>query len=147
MALVFGEWRSPQDHPSPDYAFGPDDEEVVAPAQPVDVRRYPWAAANEPDKGQTANAAFVYWPEAWQVVEGAPKRVKVVAYAIHAYRRLRPWEEVTVHYGSGYEWVRREKGYEAGEGVVVDRGSIAAEERPAAHLGRRVPRSAVARRR
>ena len=82
-------------------------------------------------------------------VAGAPKakRVKVVAYAIHAHRRLRPREEVTVHYSDGYEWVRRRKGYAAGRGVVVDRGSIAAEERSAAHLGRRVPRAAVARRR
>ena len=48
------------------------------------------------------------------MVEGAPKRVKVVAYAIHAHRRLRPGEEVTVHYGDGYEWVRRRKGYAAG---------------------------------
>ena len=47
VALVFGEWRSLQDHPSPDYAFAPDDEEAVAPVWPVDVRRYPWAAANE----------------------------------------------------------------------------------------------------
>ena len=141
------EWRRLQNHPSPDYAFAPDDEEAVAPAWPVDVRRYPWAAANEPDEGQTANAAFVYWPAAWQVVEGAPKRVKVVAYAIHAHRRLRPGEEVTVHYGDGYEWVRKRKGYAAGNGVVVDRGSIAADERPAAHLGRRVPRTAMARRR
>ena len=30
IALVFGEWRSPQGHPSPDYAFVPDDEEAVA---------------------------------------------------------------------------------------------------------------------
>ena len=77
--------------------------------------------------------------------------MKVVAYAIHAHRRLRPGEEVTVHYGDGYEWVRRRKGYAAGRGVVVDKGSmhrsIAVEERPAAHLGRRVPRAAVARRR
>ena len=71
----------------------------------------------------------------------------LVAYAIHAHRRLRPGEEVTVHYGDGYEWVRRRKGYEAGSAVVVDRGSIAADERPAAHLGRRVPRTAVAKRR
>ena len=54
---------------------------------------------------------------------------------------------MTVHYGDGYEWVRRRKAYAAGSAVVVDRGSIAADERPAAHLGRRVPRTAVARRR
>ena len=77
--------------------------------------------------------------------------MKVVAYAIHAHRRLRPGEEVTVHYGDGYEWVRRRKGYAAGRerggGRQREHRSIAAEERPAAHLGRRVPRAAVARRR
>ena len=52
---------------------------------------------------------------------------------------------MTVHYGDGYEWVRRRKGYAAGNGVVVDRGSIAADERPAAHLGRRVPSTADGR--
>ena len=42
VALVFGKWRSAQGHPAPDYAFGQDDEEAVAPPQPVEVGRYPW---------------------------------------------------------------------------------------------------------
>ena len=62
-------------------------------------------------------------------------KAPVIGSLLLRHRRLRPWEEVTVHYGEGYEWVRRRKGYVAGEGVGVDRGGIAAEELPAAHLG------------
>ena len=55
VALVFRKWRSAQRHPAPDYAFGQDDEEAVAPPQDHNRSRWEgihgaWAApaANEP---------------------------------------------------------------------------------------------------
>lgn len=68
-----------------------------------DPLKYPVAFANEPSEGETANAMYfgLYWGDTH-------------ATALFATKRIRPGQEITVHYGQTYNDVRRLKGYKAG---------------------------------
>lgn len=142
MALLFGEWAAPDSSIQHDYAFQVDDERAIVPPKPIDVRAYPWAAANEPSEDDVANSAFIYWSKASSVIDTAPKGLKVVAYAIHACKDLACGEEVTVHYGRGYQWMRNKKKYNVGATAQTKGLNILPEEYPASHIGMRVPESA-----
>jgi len=142
VALLFGKWSTPESIIQHDYAFQVDDDQAIVPPEPIDVRAYPWAAANEPSEDEVANSAFMYWSSASSVIGTAPKGLKIVAYAIHACRDLAGGEEVTVHYGKSYQWMRDKKKYNVGATAPTKGLNISPEEYPASHLGMRVPESA-----
>lgn len=148
LALVWGEHRVC--NPGDDYTYQLQPRSYVRPTGAdgmVDVHAFPWAATNEPMEGEVANACFVTWTEAHEVVAHAPRNRDVFVVCLHAAADIPPHSEVRAYYGDSYEPIRKRKKYVAGmppEEPPTKPLIRSINERPADQLGNATPLKAYA---
>ena len=145
LCLVWGERNDDSHEPNGMHTMELDDGVMVRVPKlddgSHDLEGYKWAACNEPVHPRHANAAFVKYVAAEDVVEGAKGRI--VALALHAAEDIPGDTEITAHYGTHYEPNRKAMKYTAGRSASLALKDIPAHERPAAHLGTAAPRKAI----
>ena len=117
-------------------------ESHVKPKRKSAPERHLWCFANEPPEKQSANAAFVALYTGSDVRQDLRSSDRVVAMGLFAAARIRPGEEIYVHYGTK-SYANLRIGYTPGAAAVLSKEEIPRAELPAQVYGATFPRDAL----
>ena len=117
-------------------------ESHVKPKRKSAPERHLWCFANEPPEKQSANAAFVALYTGSDVRQDLRASDRVVAMGLFAAARIRPGEEIYVHYGTK-SYANLRIGYTPGAAAVLSKEEIPRAELPAQVYGATYPADAL----